>query len=210
MTSRFSNPAATYSEVGNTIPQPRFRPEDSSSDDAFRAESVLAQGGTSIVESAAGSETMTIAMNHMVDSLVGPRDEASSDEDHIVFKKGMTSKRRSAQMASTRERAPPFSSATPTISSADRDTISRDLRPSTATYTARDLANMVQNFSAQHSPSLHTQLRMGEQISTMPTPTRYYHTPDMPDGHHLAEVPSPFFPSPIGPEHTPPSGQQSK
>ena len=42
------------------------------------AESMLGQGGASIVDSVTGSETM-YALNRMVDSLVGPRDE--SDEE---------------------------------------------------------------------------------------------------------------------------------
>ncbi|KAA8911092.1 hypothetical protein FN846DRAFT_897750 [Sphaerosporella brunnea] len=48
------------------------------------AESVLGQGGASIVDSVTGSETMH-ALNRMVDSLVGPREEDSDEE--VVFKK---------------------------------------------------------------------------------------------------------------------------
>jgi hypothetical protein len=48
------------------------------------AESVLGQGGASIVDSVTGSETMH-AMNRMVDSLVGPREEDSDEE--VVYKK---------------------------------------------------------------------------------------------------------------------------
>jgi len=39
------------------------------------AESVLGQGGASIVDSMGGSETMNLAMNRMVDSLVGEKSE---------------------------------------------------------------------------------------------------------------------------------------
>jgi len=55
--------------------------------DGSLAESVLGQGGASIVDSVTGSETMH-AMNRMVDSLVGPREGAESD-DEIVHKQRM-------------------------------------------------------------------------------------------------------------------------
>lgn len=51
------------------------------------AESVLGQGGASIVDSVTGSETMH-AMNRMVDSLVGPREGAGTD-DECIYRKGM-------------------------------------------------------------------------------------------------------------------------
>lgn len=53
--------------------------------DGSVAESMLGQGGASIVDSVTGSETMH-AMNRMVDSLVGPRDE--SDDEVTGYRHG--------------------------------------------------------------------------------------------------------------------------
>ena len=110
------------------------------------AESVLAQqGGTSIVDSLAGSETMNIAMNKMVDSLVGPReDPMPSEEEEILFsgrrgRKGGGGGRKVSKPAINIQDEHPTTTAT------------HEKRPRAGdTYTARDLAALVQNFTATH------------------------------------------------------------
>jgi hypothetical protein len=46
-------------------------------------ESLLGQGGASIVDSLTGSETMNVDMNHMVDLLVGPREDRRLDDEGV-------------------------------------------------------------------------------------------------------------------------------
>jgi hypothetical protein len=146
------------------------------------AESVLAQGGTSIVDSVTGSETMTIAMNKMVDSLVGPREDPSSEDEEILF---LGRRRRKAtrndssrpkldvdfqgsQIVPSESESTPKRTVPEIVAEADREHIIPQV---SKLYTAKDLATIVQNFtSTQHPiPSLPSPSR-GPLISLMSTP----------------------------------------
>lgn len=68
------------SELNDTNNGTAYLPDDISKARYSMAESVYGQAGTSIVGSTTGSETMTVAMNRMVDALVGPRDQPGSED----------------------------------------------------------------------------------------------------------------------------------
>jgi len=113
-------------------------------------ESVLAQGGDSIVGSVAGSETM---MNKMVDLLVGPREVARCEEEEILFE-GKRKRRRRGKMASrnqdTTAEESPDSAATGEARAAGPLADLAGPVSSIDSYTARDLAALVQNFTTTH------------------------------------------------------------
>ena len=114
------------------------------------SESVLAQGGDSIVGSVAGSETM---MNKMVDLLVGPREVARSEEEEILFE-GKRKGRRQGKMPSgnrdmTAEESP---DSVATGEAKTKGPLANLAGPASSvdSYTARDLAALVQNFTTTH------------------------------------------------------------
>lgn len=178
--STFQSREDEYSEDENDIPH--------------AAESVLAHGGTSIIESVAGSETMNIAMNRMVDSLVGPREDPSSEDDEEILFSGRKKKKeaqiRAARRGSKRlerhdgipeiprtrtpgpEMSPLATNKSPIATSS----------PAAQLLTAKDLAAIVQNFTATHQPphySSHSQ-----ELPT--TPTRPH-----PHPHYMVDMNSP-------------------
>lgn len=161
--STFQSREDEYSDDENDVPR--------------AAESVFAHGGTSIIESIAGSETMNIAMNRMVDSLVGPREDPSSEDDEeILFsgrKKKKQAERRAARKSNkgyerhdgipevprikTPETVLLMSNKSPTASS-----------PTGQSYTAKDLAAIVQNFTATHQPLPHYSSTHSQELPTTP------------------------------------------
>ncbi|KAL7274634.1 hypothetical protein RUND412_002466 [Rhizina undulata] len=192
------NPRGTYPPIGISNSPGYY------GDAALKSESVLAQGGTSIVESATESETMTTAMNRMVDSLVGPSDEPVSDDEEILF--------------SGRRRKPsPFPPKPEPISNLSEKSLSNSrIRipskngdivnvgdSSKATYTAKDLANLVQTFAQQsHSVSLpHIPTQKSAIIPESCTghddsslvQTKVYHVSDSPKFASSMQAPSSFF-----------------
>lgn len=178
--STFQSREDEYSDDENDIPR--------------AAESVLAHGGTSIIESVAGSETMNIAMNRMVDSLVGPREDPSSEDDEEILFSGRK-KKKEAQIRAARRgnkrperhdgipEAPRTRTPGPKISPLvlNKSPIAV-LSPAAQLYTAKDLAAIVQNFTATHQPPQYPS--HSQELPT--TPTRPQHHP-----HYMADKNSP-------------------
>ncbi|PWW80340.1 hypothetical protein C7212DRAFT_276141 [Tuber magnatum] len=77
-----STSTSLYDRIGTTVPVSVGNEFSRSMGIHKPSESVLAQGGDSIVGSVAGSET---TMNKMVDLLVGPRDAIRCEEEEILF-----------------------------------------------------------------------------------------------------------------------------
>lgn len=71
------------SELNNTANAPGFLQRNIDTNRYSAAESVYGQAGTSIVGSTTGSETMNVAMNRMVDSLVGPPEQPESENGRV-------------------------------------------------------------------------------------------------------------------------------
>lgn len=177
-------------DISNIPHQSTFQSrEDEYSDDENdvprAAESVLAHGGTSIIESVTGSETMNIAMNRMVDSLVGPREDPSSEDDEEILFSGRRKKkeaqRRAARRGSKRPERHDGIPEVPRIRTPDLEMtpLAPNKSPSAAPspkgqlYTAKDLAAIVQNFTATHIPphySSHSQ-----ELPTTPPHNRSHH-----------------------------------
>lgn len=182
--STFQSREDEYSDNENDIPRV--------------AESVLAHGGTSIIESVAGSETMNIAMNRMVDSLVGPREDPSSEDDEEILFSGRKKKKEAEIRAARRgSRRPGRHDGIPEVPRTR--TPERQMSPLAANkspiaasspvgqlYTAKDLAAIVQNFTVTHQTphySSHSQ-----ELPT--TPTRPQLHP-----HYIVERDSPNNPA---------------
>lgn len=183
---RTSTVPPTYQRMGtpdiSNIPhQSTFQSrEDEYSDDENDiprvAESVLAHGGTSIIESVAGSETMNIAMNRMVDSLVGPREDPSSEEDEEILFSGRKKKKEAEIRAAHRGKRRPQRhdgipevprTRTPEPQMSPLVVNKSPISPVGQLYTAKDLAAIVQNFTATHQTphySPHSQ-----ELPTTPT-----------------------------------------
>ena len=71
------------SELNNTANAPGFLQRNIDTNRYSAAESVYGQAGTSIVGSTTGSETMNVAMNRMVDSMVGPPEQPESESGRV-------------------------------------------------------------------------------------------------------------------------------
>lgn len=151
-----------YSDDENDVPRP--------------AESVFAHGGTSIIESTAGSETMSI-MNRMVDSLVGPREDPSSEDDEEILFSGRRKKKEAHRRAAAHRDSkdherhdgipeiPRMRTPEPVLSPMKK---SPTVSAPTNLYTAKDLAALVQNFTATHQPP-HYSSTHAQELPTTPT-----------------------------------------
>ncbi|KAI5845103.1 hypothetical protein DFP73DRAFT_548114 [Morchella snyderi] len=160
----------------NTFQSREDEYSDDENDVPRAAESVLAHGGTSIIESTAGSETMSI-MNRMVDSLVGPREDPSSEDDEEILFSGRRRKKEARRRAAARRDSkdherhdgipemPRMKTPEPILNPTRK---SPTVSTPTNLYTAKDLAAIVQNFTATHQPP-HYSSAYPQELPTTPT-----------------------------------------
>ncbi|KAG0637700.1 hypothetical protein HOY80DRAFT_1010509 [Tuber brumale] len=146
-----STPTSPYDRIDTSVPAHLSNEFSRGMGIRKPSESVLAQGGDSIVGSVAGSET---TMNKMVDLLVGPREVVQCEEEEEILFEGKRRGRKKGKMYSGNQDTEVGENSDLAAAGGvgTEGALANLAGPASSVeaYTARDLAALVQNFTTTH------------------------------------------------------------